>query len=456
MFCGYCGKEIPDESMFCSYCGQQIFNDIDGNKSDDILAEKSNGDVHRTLPDTHPYQVMGGWLAVFTYAWLILGIYFIICIILELVSFVAVTSTTAGFMNGLIGKVTGPLALLVVLYYAVCAALSFNLYSKMKDKETDFLHFYESLFILSLLVGIVGSFIPYITSPTLLKYLGSNLPQIFISFLKTIVWPTVGFVLTMLYFSKSVRVRTYFGTDKYLRKSRFLASTPSPVSMVEDEKPKKEMDNIDSAVLQDSIENRGRGIILGTVLAIIILIVVLITNTIANGSTKFGIAGSIRFKDEVNDALYYGMGSTYEELQARYRDIKTDYRAGLWYAESPSMAFKYAYSPDKDMKLDSTMHPTFIEGNLGDMFDGLNEEISMEEFVKRLEGDEGGKYSEEEGQTWHHISEYYFVTYLDCKKLHRSLPQEGSSYAARLSIAYEKGKNTVSPKSYSRLEVVAG
>ena len=52
--------------------------------------------------------------------------------------------------------------------------------------------------------------------------------------LPTLLFGVLGFFLIMLYFDKSVRVRTYFGTDEYLKKSMFLKNTAYPQPAVED------------------------------------------------------------------------------------------------------------------------------------------------------------------------------------------------------------------------------
>lgn len=477
MFCAYCGKEIPDNSEFCSYCGKQIVLDNTDSK-ENIDTIQDNNVKHNSTMATHPYQSMGGWLAFFTYSWLIAGICCILLIILQLLSLTTLNIKAGSYLGNVVGQAVGIGTLIMVVCYSIYAALCFNLHSKMKDKDTGFLHFYESMWIFTFLFYIASCFFPYITNPTLLKYIGNYMPSMLLSMLKTVVGPLIGFILTMLYFSKSVRVRTYFGTDEYLRKSRFLASTPSPQSMVQGDNvnsigSSSTMSEYDAAVAKDSKENMGRFLKLLSIVVVAIAIIMIVslvsneakknsntaktnnvgnTNNIVNNNALKG--NTIKLKDEINDALS-GINSTYDDLKQRYSDLRGEYYAMRWNVESPSMPLKYAYSSKNGGEPSKGQPPSFIEGKLGDLVEGLNGDVSIDEFVKNLEGSDSN-YSEMEGQTWHHLSEHYYRISFMCKNLHKKSKGELDSFHTTLSIAFEPNNKKVSPNSYARVEFVTG
>ncbi len=478
MFCAYCGKEIPDNSEFCSYCGKQISVEKSDFKADTDTVQDNNV-THNSTMATHPYQSMGGWLAFFTYSWLIAGICCILLIILQLLSLTTLNFKAGSYLGNVIGQAVGIGTLIMVVCYSIYAALCFNLHSKMKDKDTGFLHFYESMWIFTFLFYIASCFFPYITNPTLLKYIGTYMPSMLLSMLKTVVGPLIGFILTMLYFSKSVRVRTYFGTDEYLRKSRFLASTPSPQSMVPGDNvnsvgSSSTMSEYDAAVAKDSKENMGRFLKLLSIVVVAIAIIMIVslvsneakknsntaktnnvgnTNNIVNNNALKG--NTIKLKDEINDALYYGTGVTYGELKSRFGNLTKNLYEKIWYVESSSMNYKYAFTQWKNRELEDDDRPKYIWGKLGDFFDGLNRTVTIEDFVGLLRGC-NGSYRQNNGIIWYQTSSIYYSIGFNCNKLHVTNEHEGKEYGAQLCIVVENGQNTVSPDSYARLMVAAG
>ena len=97
MFCVHCGKEIADQSEFCPYCGQKIASDSGNEQNAGSGSSQTTGTttftqdaqgmfdnvqgkmeeklgVSDSRPITHPFQQLGGFLAVLTYLYLLIGI----------------------------------------------------------------------------------------------------------------------------------------------------------------------------------------------------------------------------------------------------------------------------------------------------------------------------------------------------------------------------------------------
>ena len=276
MFCVHCGKEIPDNAGFCSYCGKKLLMENESGQSDSISRGNSdysaytgmnnqqvsssgyNGTyqntgniantaenlfdtvqskiqetlkIHDSLPITHPFQKLGGFLAVLTYGWLITSIYMAWCVLKVLFSLVAVNAAT----SGLTSMLTGPILLIVVLIYGVAIFLCMKMFLLIQKKDIGFLRFYEVTGIA--LIGAV--LLMYIILAIYLhKSLGSYgkyaMSAIWASAIPSLIMIGGGFALMLRYFWKSVRVRTYFGTDAYLRNSIFLSSKTFPTPAVPD------------------------------------------------------------------------------------------------------------------------------------------------------------------------------------------------------------------------------
>lgn len=264
MFCVHCGRVIPEGARFCSYCGKEqpkeiieqieIENDsrqqIERHTVQSQPSEKSSthevakhaeelfDDLHGIVQEklgyseptiiTHPYQKLGGWLAFFSYASLVLGFLCIIGFILVLIG--------AGSLNSLLGGNAGGFIILAALvYYGGATFACIRLFQMIQSRDVMFVHFFEKtiiilfagmIFFMFLVIGYLGSTWGEYSSIFVSSFLGEVLPE-FVS-------GGVGFFLILRYFEKSVRVRTYFGTDEYLRKSIFLKDKPSPEPAVPD------------------------------------------------------------------------------------------------------------------------------------------------------------------------------------------------------------------------------
>ena len=274
MFCGNCGKKLPDDAMFCPFCGaktdlyyeQESGSDAwdgawDGGAyaeepapaapvqqpaytySENTYVKPESGldsftnNIQAKLgatdnrPVTHEYQRLGGWLALIAYGCLAGAILTPIEGVISLMGMSSLSSMFAGYLDNMIAVIT----LFIVIVCGATSYLCFKMFSNILKKDTGFLRFYETIGIVYIgamvLVTIVAS-----------SYMQATLGEYASYFMPSLTGNTIGSVISgalifagwTTYFVKSVRVRTYFGTDEYIRKSIFCKNVTPPVPAVPD------------------------------------------------------------------------------------------------------------------------------------------------------------------------------------------------------------------------------
>lgn len=130
------------------------------------------------------------------------------------------------------------LLLIDIILGVVAVLLQFRLILKIKNKSVDFLHFYFKTFIICMIFYLFVSVVQIIISITEsipysnIQYLGEliwwAISYSILSFVLTLAISTVGVILIALYFVKSVRVRTYMGTDMYAKLCFFTRNVKLP------------------------------------------------------------------------------------------------------------------------------------------------------------------------------------------------------------------------------------
>lgn len=254
MFCMYCGKEIPDNAGFCPYCGKKIptendvrktgggmgiHNSVNGSaglnlnveniaktvgnafdKVDSKVRGKMN--IQDPLPITHPYQKLGGFMAFLAYGQLLFGLYLVLCILFFL-------------FGGFRGMIPLWLMLMLLGTLGVAAYLHVKYFLMVQKKDAGFLRYIEmwtfigwGVIVFLFLVFYIyiknafGEYSSVIIAPVLGEVIVYSLIEVGID------------VLEFLYYGKSVRVRTYFGSDEYLRRSIIFHNKVYPVPAVPD------------------------------------------------------------------------------------------------------------------------------------------------------------------------------------------------------------------------------
>ena len=172
-----------------------------GNNQENVTYEK--------VP--HPYQELGGWLkAIVVIGYIGVVLMIIECVLLDIQLF-----QTMSFISNLGGQ-SGILVVTTILSniaFIIAAVIEWKFITKIKEKDSSFLWYYHKLCIFAgiaivILAGISNGFASAI---------GSLLELAIVAFLWT------------LYFVKSVRVRTYMGSDEYLRVDPLTRNVKSPI-----------------------------------------------------------------------------------------------------------------------------------------------------------------------------------------------------------------------------------
>lgn len=206
MFCTRCGTKNEDFARFCKKCGREL------------SAE------NRLSPGSHPYCKLGGWLAVITYGLLAAVGIIVLGGVIEGITLIRY----AGYLARYWDKVKLYfLCLLEIVVYVPVVYFCIKMYQMIKNRDPRFLRFYERA-----ILALAGAYI------VLMLFIVVSFSGIFggvhwglFSFgdyFKPLLESMIVFVIYLAYFSKSVRVRTYFGTDEYLKQSIFLKNCQAP------------------------------------------------------------------------------------------------------------------------------------------------------------------------------------------------------------------------------------
>lgn len=210
LFCRRCGKQLYDGTVFCPYCGQQVAratSEAPGNtkllKADDSVV----GTVSKALhSDSENYASLGGFLAFIVYANYAGGALIVIATLLSIVQTTALLSqySTYGMNGAMLGGTVGVLVLIWILEIAVAG---FCIWWAMliRKRNNSFLLVYHIVGVLMLILAFI-----------LVLFTGGALIAI-----GYVLAGATLLALWTLYFMRSVRVRTYFGTDEYLQRSPF-------------------------------------------------------------------------------------------------------------------------------------------------------------------------------------------------------------------------------------------
>ncbi len=238
-YCSGCGAKLEKGLSFCTQCGTRVAGSQPANESDKSQSlfdsvQKSVQSVIRaedSRPVTHEYQNLGGWLAVIAYGNLIGAALMLVRLIMNLSDLSAVKSMTFGYAGG----ITSTIAVFLVIFYAAAIAAALGFFMMIQRKNSGFLLYYEVVMLaaagLVILAGIIAGMS---VSSMLGSFAGFATGKLFGRVVGYVLCIAIALAIGLSYFSKSVRVRTYFGTDEYLLKSIFCKNIKAPEPAVPD------------------------------------------------------------------------------------------------------------------------------------------------------------------------------------------------------------------------------
>lgn len=183
-------------------------------------------------PITHQFQRLGGFLAVATYMWAVMALVLAYTTIQVLTSVSRVNSdlgSIIGDYGGYTSTISGYTILFLIL---MCGVVTVNvlMFIFMQKKNPVFLKFYEIVSIVVVALAVLLTIVIMSNLSGMGGFSGYARSMVWGVLFPILFWTVVIHALWILYFAKSVRIRTYFGTDEYLRRSIFCKkSYPLPL-----------------------------------------------------------------------------------------------------------------------------------------------------------------------------------------------------------------------------------
>lgn len=198
VYCINCGAKCPEGAKFCMRCG---FNVV---KKEQVEREYSKDADVVINPD---YKELGGWLAFWAYGLLVAGVLVGIGVVSEVFMNMKLAKQLSQY-GVPIEDIVQWYSVLTIVFNGALIVYCFTLSRMIRRRDCRFLHFYEMVMMIG--CGILIVWMIY------QKMKGAEItPKDVRSLLSAIIM----FIVWITYVIKSVRVRTYFGSNEYLEKS---------------------------------------------------------------------------------------------------------------------------------------------------------------------------------------------------------------------------------------------
>ena len=174
-------------------------------------------------PALQEYSRLGGFLKFIVIMYKYIGpIGLVITVISSSITYIKTIRVLSSFSGYGYYNASGDIAKSVLLMIVAIATSVFGIIvcikfaKKIENKESDFLHLFQLLYIIATALLMVSAIIS-----------GGNIIANMISYL---ILQVIVFLIWNTYFTKSVRVAVFMGSDEYLRKSIFNKNTRYPLS----------------------------------------------------------------------------------------------------------------------------------------------------------------------------------------------------------------------------------
>ena len=264
MFCDYCGNKLRDGAKFCNRCGEPVtivdeeskvvheppktesqdrnnnspekdslFNKtVESNRQYTIPQSQPQSTaqyqqpIYQTqsrpyyAPGTHPYHRLGGFLLFIVVGSYISGVYSFISVISTVITYSGLLSMgdwlPGGFKGWAVFSMIGSSILSIIT-----GAIVISYANQIRSKDPNVLNFIQSSSITMMIISIVFYSISLIWIKQY-DYYGVMKSGSIIGILiaMVIAW-IVGLLISSIYAGTSVRLRTYMGSDSYLKRSLF-------------------------------------------------------------------------------------------------------------------------------------------------------------------------------------------------------------------------------------------
>ncbi|MDR2599427.1 MAG: DUF2569 family protein [Oscillospiraceae bacterium] len=226
MICTNCGSSLGNDTMFCEYCNTPL-----SPPATETTGQNEFISTGLAIPPDHKYHKLGGWL-------LFLVILNIIAIVIDAFSSIpdvlesidllvwlgegnqAAVVLPENFKDALtialVGEVVG---LLTIVFSAIFVVQVFQ-------RKSTFLRFAQLSALAGIFFVVVARLIPNAMIGS--EWIGEDYITPAISSLTGAI---IGFFIFPLYYCKSIRVRTYMGSDEYMHKAIFAYKNQPPLDL---------------------------------------------------------------------------------------------------------------------------------------------------------------------------------------------------------------------------------
>lgn len=262
MFCNKCGNQLRDGAKFCNICGKPVAEVSDNylthnepkssssetnpsySSSSGVASQKTPPTEHQFggyqpqpavqyqqqayqlqsrpyyAPGTHPYHRLGGFLMFIVVGSYISGVGAFISIISTIITYASLLSMSKWFPGGFTACLVFAMIGAIILDI-ITGAVIISYANQIRRKEPGFLHFIQSASITIMIIGSVYYLVVLLWMKSFDRYGAISSGSIFgILIAMAIAW-VLGLIFGSVYFGCSVRVRTYMGSDAYLKQSVF-------------------------------------------------------------------------------------------------------------------------------------------------------------------------------------------------------------------------------------------
>ena len=242
MFCDKCGIQLRDGAKFCHKCGASVSklenyqNNANQSQAQPVQQAQSvnqtpkqqviNQPVYQPqprpyyAPGTHPYHRLGGFLMFIVVVSYISGVGAFISIISTIITYASLLSMSKWFPGGFTACLVFAMIGAIILDI-ITGAVLISYANQIRRKESGFLNFIQSASITIMIIGSAYYLIVMLWMKSFDRYGVISSGSIFgILIAMAITW-VLGLIIGSVYFGCSVRVRTYMGSDSYLKQSIF-------------------------------------------------------------------------------------------------------------------------------------------------------------------------------------------------------------------------------------------
>lgn len=178
----------------------------------------------------HPYKKNGGWILFLQVLMIISMAFWVYSLISDFISLVS-TWDVASFASSMLSNAVTLAGFLPII--------------QLLRRDAKFLQNYHIVFFISLAVSIVSYILPLLSGVDAISYIfeeylgiGELGPILYVAFIAAaLIFSVLWFVIWRTYFTRSVRVRTYMGTDSYMTQCIFCRDEVPPLPAAPDDPP---------------------------------------------------------------------------------------------------------------------------------------------------------------------------------------------------------------------------